>query len=50
MWILFPEMRELVHKDRIKVGIKGFMMEGQRKIGEVEVIKIVGLHSNNQPK
>ncbi len=47
MWIVFPEMRERIHRNRIKIGIKGYMMEGSRKIGEVEVIRIVGLHSNS---
>jgi hypothetical protein len=46
MWILFPEMRQQVHRDRIKVGIKGYFMEGSRKVGEAEVIRIVGLYSN----
>ncbi len=46
MWILFNEMRQQVHKDRIKVGTKGYFMEGSRKVGEVEVTRIVGLHSN----
>ncbi len=47
MWILSPQMRELVHKDRISIGTKGFMMEGPRKIGKLEVIEIAGLYSNN---
>lgn len=48
MWILIPEMREAVHKHRIKVGTKGFMMEGSRKIGEVEVIRIISLFENSK--
>ncbi len=47
MWILFPEMINEVHGDRIKVGVKGYMMEGPRKIGEVEVTKVVGLYPNS---
>ena len=46
MWILFEEMRERVHKHRIKVGTKGYFMEGSRRVGEVEVTKIVGLFTN----
>ncbi|MCX7726957.1 MAG: hypothetical protein N2053_08915 [Chitinispirillaceae bacterium] len=46
MWVLFPEMRQQVHKNRIKVGTKGYFMEGSRKVGEVEVIRIVGLYTN----
>ena len=46
MWIVVPEMREKVHRSRIDVGTKGYFMEGSRKIGEVVVEKIVGLHEN----
>ncbi len=27
-----PEMREQVHKQRIKVGTKGYFMEGRKKV------------------
>ncbi|PFH81135.1 hypothetical protein [Bacillus sp. AFS088145] len=46
MWILSPEMREEIHKHKIKIGTKGYFMEGSSKVGEVEVIRIVGLLSN----
>lgn len=46
MWIVIPEMREVIHRHRIHVGVKGYFMEGSRKVGEVEVIKIVGLFTN----
>ena len=46
MWIIISEMRDNTHKNRIKVGTKGYMMEGSRRIGEVEVIRIVGLFTN----
>lgn len=46
MWIVLPEMREEIHKHKIKLGTKGYFMEGSRRVGEVEVIKIVGLLSN----
>ncbi|WP_123040558.1 hypothetical protein [Cohnella candidum] len=48
MWILFQEMREKVHRNRIKVGTKGYFMEGSRRVGEVEVIEIIGLHTNKE--
>ena len=48
MWILIPKMREKVHKQRIKVDTKGYFMEGCRKVGEVEVVKIVGLYTNSK--
>ncbi|MFC3803869.1 hypothetical protein [Cohnella sp. GCM10012308] len=46
MWILFPEMRRLVHVNRIKIGVIGYLMEGPRRIGQAEVIEILGLHQN----
>lgn len=42
MWILNETLYEL-HKDRIKVGLKGFFMEGRHKVAECEVIQIVNL-------
>lgn len=46
MWVLFPAMRGTVHRARIAVGVRGHFMEGARKVGDVEVIEIVGLHEN----
>lgn len=46
MWILFSEMRREVHFNRIKVGVIGYFMEGSKKIGQVEVIEILGLNTN----
>ena len=46
MWILVPESRSRVHRERIQVGTTGFFMEGSRKIGSVTVTELVGLHSN----
>ncbi|MFD0714302.1 hypothetical protein [Paenibacillus sp. GCM10027626] len=46
MWILFPEMRREVHLAKMKPGVTGFMMEGPKRIAEVEVIEIVGLYHN----
>ncbi len=45
MWILMPQMREL-HRARIKAGTRGHFMEGPRKIGSVEVERIVSLNEN----
>jgi len=42
MWIINDDIRTF-HKDRIEIGTKGFMMEGNRKMGECEVTDIVGL-------
>lgn len=45
MWILNPEMRTQIHQSRVAIGIRGFFVEGSRKIGEVRIERIVGLHS-----
>lgn len=45
MWIVTPKMREY-HKNRITIGIKGYFMEGLRKVAECEVVEIIGLYSN----
>lgn len=46
MWILFPEMRREVHINRINVGVIGYFMAGSRRLGQVEVIEILGLNTN----
>ncbi len=46
MHILVPEMKPL-HQGRIKIGTKGFFMEGARKVAEAEVIEIVNLHNQH---
>jgi len=46
MWILVDEMREKIHKKQIKVGTKGYFMEGARRVGEVVVDEVVGLYEN----
>jgi hypothetical protein len=43
MWIVSPELREEIHRARIKVGVKGYFMEGGKKVAEAEVISLVGL-------
>jgi hypothetical protein len=45
MWIAMLEMRKL-HRQRIRIGTKGYFMEGNHKVAECEVIDIVGLMSN----
>lgn len=42
MWILNETLHEL-HKERIKIGLKGFFVEGPHKVAECEVIQIVNL-------
>ncbi|MGS0747389.1 hypothetical protein [Halpernia sp. GG3] len=42
MWILNEKLFD-IHKQRIKIGQKGFFMEGPTKTAECEVIEIVNL-------
>ncbi|OCB69513.1 hypothetical protein [Flavobacterium piscis] len=42
MWVINEANHEL-HKSRIKMGLKGFFMEGPHKVAECEVIRIVNL-------
>ena len=44
MWILNESFFEL-HKKRIKIGQKGFFMEGSHKTAECEVTEIVNLNN-----
>jgi hypothetical protein len=43
MWILNPDFIAY-HRERIKIGTKGFFMEGPIKTAECEVIEIIGLN------
>ncbi|TPN87399.1 hypothetical protein [Aquimarina algicola] len=44
MWIVNKVLRSY-HQERIKVGTKGYFIEGN-KTGECEVVEIVGLMNN----
>ena len=50
MWIMNPELRHTVHVDKIKVGTKGYFVEGAHKIAEVEVVSIDYIIENLQIK
>lgn len=43
MWILNDQLRDF-HKSKIKIGTKGFFVEGHHKTAICEVIDLVGLH------
>jgi hypothetical protein len=45
MWVIVPETRPM-HRDKIKVGMKGYFMEGSRRVAECEVIELIGLQTN----
>ena len=46
MWILNFQLRSL-HQKRIKIGVRGYFMEGRQKVSVCEVIQIAGLFSNS---
>ena len=46
MWILVPQVRAEVHRERIHAGVRGFFMEGSRKIGEATILQVLDLHKN----
>ena len=50
MWIVVPEMRDNVHRSRIKEGIRGYFMEGSRRVAEATVTRVIGLHLNSSDK
>lgn len=45
MWIIMPTARPM-HRDRISIGMKGYFMEGPRRVAKCNVIEIIGLSSN----
>jgi hypothetical protein len=45
MWIV-DFKRRAYHRDNIKVGMKGYLMEGSRRVAECRVIEILGLTTN----
>lgn len=44
MLIANQALRKEVHRNRIAVGVRGFLMEGGKKVAEAEVVRVVGLH------
>ncbi|HMI05354.1 MAG TPA: hypothetical protein VK541_22890 [Pedobacter sp.] len=45
MWVIAAENR-VYHLDKIELGLKGYFMEGSRRVAECEVIEILGLGTN----
>jgi hypothetical protein len=45
MWILAPQMRSY-HRDKIKIGLVCYFMEGPRRVAECTVIEIIDLLIN----
>jgi hypothetical protein len=43
MFILNRDMREQTHRQRIAVGVRGYFVEGPKRVAEREVTKLIGL-------
>ena len=41
---IFTEQMRLVHRKKIKVGVKGYFVEGSRRVAEAEVVDILYLN------
>ncbi|MOA48553.1 hypothetical protein D3C78_1713110 [compost metagenome] len=46
MWVLFSISRAR-HRRTLEVGMKGYFMEGPKKVAEAEIIQIIGLLTNS---
>lgn len=46
MRIVNPELRKEIHQRRVKVGVKGFFREGEKRVANLEVIEILELLNN----
>lgn len=46
MWILIPERRAEIHRAKIQVGVRGYFMEGPKRVAEAVVTQILGLPTN----
>lgn len=49
MWIVSEKMRVAIHRSRAQEGVKGYFMEGGRRVAEVIITKVVGLRTNATP-
>ena len=43
MYIISDKLINSVHKDKVKVGTRGFLMEGPKKVAEAEIIEVINL-------
>lgn len=46
MWVLMKESRVKIHQKRMKLGTKGYLVVGSKKLATATVTKIFGLHTN----
>jgi len=47
MLIVDDQLRESVHRQRLAVGVKGFLVEGSKRVAEATVTKLVALSNNS---
>jgi hypothetical protein len=47
MWIIDSE-RRAYHVGKIKIGLRGYFMEGSRRVAECKVIELLGLETNSK--
>ena len=43
MFILSDDLREQVHQRRLAIGLKGYFVEGPKRVAECEVTELIGL-------
>lgn len=43
MWIVNDAMREEVHRERVKPGVRGFFVIGSHRIAEAEITEVIAL-------
>lgn len=49
MFIISDDMREQIHRGRIALGVRGYFVEGPKRVAECEVTELIGL-SHTSPK
>jgi hypothetical protein len=47
MLVVDDQLRESVHRQRLAVGVKGFLVEGSKRVAEATVTKFVALSNNS---
>jgi hypothetical protein len=45
MFIIYPQYRAF-HRLHLRPGVRGYFMEGNRRVGVCEVVEVLGLHTN----
>lgn len=48
MWIVSDELRVSIHRNRIREGVKGYFMEGNHRVAEAVVTRLIGIATNGE--